>query len=198
MLGADGIVGVRLEVIRHAWGQSMAEFMAVGTAVKAEVPGEWKASNGRPFTSDLNCQDFWTLLKAGHKPKALVMGTCVYHVAHRGVEQWFKQVMRNAEMTNFTQALYEARELALERMQEEALAADADGIVGVTIEERTYGWDSHVIEYFALGTAISTGKDDTTIGDPTFTVSLNDAPRDKIVRTSTTPAGAAASAGAAH
>src|SRR5689334_16097084 len=35
VLGADGIVGVRLEVIRHAWGQGMAEFMAVGTAVQA-------------------------------------------------------------------------------------------------------------------------------------------------------------------
>src|SRR5438105_272420 len=61
VLGADGIVGVRLEVIRHAWGQGMAEFMAVGTAVKADAPGEWRAPSGRPFTSDLSCQDFWTL-----------------------------------------------------------------------------------------------------------------------------------------
>ncbi|MEP6756169.1 MAG: heavy metal-binding domain-containing protein [Chthonomonadales bacterium] len=196
MLGADGIVGVRLEVIRHAWGQSMAEFMAVGTAVKATAPGDWKAASGRPFTSDLNCQDFWTLLQAGHRPKALVMGTCVYHIAHRSMGQWFKQAMRNAEMTNFTQALYEARELALERMQEEAIDADANGIVGVTIEERTYGWDSHVIEYFAVGTAITGSDDSAHIGNPTFTVSLNDAPRDKIVRTSTMPT--ANESGAAH
>ena len=60
----------------------------------------------------------------------------------------------------------------------------------MTIEERTYGWDSHVVEYFAIGTAITTGKGDTHIGNPTFTISLNDAPRDKIVRTTTTPAGA--------
>jgi uncharacterized protein YbjQ (UPF0145 family) len=190
LLGADGIVGVRLEVIRHAWGQSMAEFMAVGTAVRATKPGEWKASSGRPFTSDLSGQDFWTLLRAGHRPLALVMGTCVYHVAHRGIAQWFKQVMRNNEMTNFTQALYDARELALERMQQEALSAQADGIVGVTIEERTYGWDSHVIEYFAIGTAISSSTGAEPIPSPTFTVSLNDAPRDKIVRTSTTPTAA--------
>src|SRR5437588_4226262 len=149
MLGADGIVGVRLDVIRHAWGQSMAEFMAVGTAVKALNPGDWRTGNGRPFTSDLTGQDFWTLLRSGHRPVALVMGTCVYHIAHRGVAQWFKQAMRNTEMTNFTQALYEARELALDRMQEEALAVNAEGIVGVNIDERTYGWDSHVIEYFA-------------------------------------------------
>jgi uncharacterized protein YbjQ (UPF0145 family) len=194
MLGADGIVGVRLEVIRHAWGNAMAEFMAVGTAVKAVQPGEWRAPSGRPFTSDLSCQDFWTLLRAGHRPLALVMGTCVYHVAHRGLGQWFKQVFKNAEMTNFTQALYEARELALDRMQEEALAAESDGIVGVTIEERTYGWDSHVIEYFAIGTAIHEGVGDSPaepIPAPIFTISLNDAPRQKIVR----PSNLAAQAG---
>jgi len=32
-LGADGIVGVRLEVNVHAFGQNILEFMAVGTAV---------------------------------------------------------------------------------------------------------------------------------------------------------------------
>ena len=182
LLGADGIVGVRLEVIRHAWGAAMAEFMAVGTAVKADQEGSWKSAGGRPFTSDLNCQDFWTLLRSGHRPMALVMGTCVYHVAHRGVAQWFKQVFRNAEMTNFTQALYDARELALDRMQEEALGVDADGIVGVTIEERTYGWDSHVIEYFAVGTAVTGTPESEPIPSPTFTISLNDPLRAKIVR----------------
>ena len=33
-LGADGIVGVRLEVERHEWGADLAEFIAIGTAVK--------------------------------------------------------------------------------------------------------------------------------------------------------------------
>lgn len=192
ILGADGIVGVQLDVIRHAWGASMAEFMAIGTAVKATVPGEWRAAGGRPFTSDLSCQDFWTLLRSGHRPLAFVMGTCVYHVAHRGLAQWFKQVLRNNEMTNFTQALYEARELALDRMQAEALSVESDGIVGVTIEERTYGWDAHVIEYYAVGTAITDrlmpdGTAPEPIKAPGFMLSLNDAPRQKVVRSSPAP-----------
>src|SRR5207248_6146023 len=33
-LGADGVVGVRLEVSRYDWGAELAEFIAVGTAVK--------------------------------------------------------------------------------------------------------------------------------------------------------------------
>ncbi len=189
VLGADGIVGVRLQVRRHAWATSMAEFVAIGTAVKAVQGGNWRSPSGRPFTSVLSGQDFWTLLHSGRKPLALVMGTCVYHVGHRGVAQWFKQGLRNVEMINFTQALYEARELALKRMQNEALAVQSRGIVGVTIEERTYGWDSHVIEYFAIGTAVTSASGSgAVIPTPTFMISLNDAPRDKIVQDSP-PAG---------
>ena len=33
-LGADGIVGVRLDIGRYEWGADLAEFIAVGTAVK--------------------------------------------------------------------------------------------------------------------------------------------------------------------
>src|SRR5437763_6620212 len=34
ILGADGVVGVRLEVNRYEWGENLAEFMAIGTAIK--------------------------------------------------------------------------------------------------------------------------------------------------------------------
>ena len=33
-LGADGVVGVRLDIGRYEWGAELAEFIAVGTAVK--------------------------------------------------------------------------------------------------------------------------------------------------------------------
>jgi uncharacterized protein YbjQ (UPF0145 family) len=33
-LGADGVVGVRLDIGRYEWGAEMAEFIALGTAVK--------------------------------------------------------------------------------------------------------------------------------------------------------------------
>src|SRR4030081_930138 len=32
-LRADGIVGVRLEVTRYEWGENLAEFVAIGTAI---------------------------------------------------------------------------------------------------------------------------------------------------------------------
>ncbi len=172
-LGADGIVGVRLDIGRYEWGDDMAEFIAIGTAIKHRDGELHRAPNGRPFTSDLSGQDFWTLLRTGHRPVGMVMGSCVYHVAHRGMFQSMKQAGQNVELPNFTQALYDARELAMERMQAEAEELKAEGIVGVQLREGSHGWGSHVIEFFAIGTAIVPYKDDHTIEAPTPVLDLS-------------------------
>lgn len=172
-LGADGIVGVRLTIGRYDWGADLAEFIAVGTAVKHRDGELHRAPDGRPFTSDLSGQDFSTLLRAGYRPVGLVMGNCVYHVARQGMMSALRQIGRNVEMTNFTQALYEARELAMGRMQAEAEAAQAGGLVGVRLNEASHGWGSHVIEFFAVATAVVPTKDDHTIEKPTLVLPLN-------------------------
>jgi uncharacterized protein YbjQ (UPF0145 family) len=171
-LGADGIVGVRLEIGRYDWGADLAEFIAVGTAVKHREGVLHRTPSGRPFTSDLSGQDFATLLRAGYRPAGLVMGNCVYHVARQGMLASLKQIGRNVEMPNFTQALYEARELAMERMQNEADEAQAHGIVGARIIERSHGWGSHVIEFFAIGTAVISVSDEHQIERPTLVLPL--------------------------
>lgn len=173
-LGADGIVGVRLEVGRQEWGENLAEFIAIGTAIKARNGESHRAPNGRPFTSDLSGQDFWTLTKAGYRPISFVMGNCVYHVGYQGVKAWFSQIGQNVEMPTYTQAIYDARELSLARMQAEAEQLGADGIVGATIKESSHGWGSHVIEYFAVGTSIIATRADHTIPTPSLILSLSD------------------------
>jgi uncharacterized protein YbjQ (UPF0145 family) len=172
-LGADGVVGVRLDIGRYEWGEHMAEFIAIGTAIKHREGKLHRAPNGRPFTSDLNGQDFWTLMRAGHRPVGMVMGSCVYHVAHRGFLQSMKQAGQNVELVNFTQALYDARELAMARMQTEAEQVEAEGIVGVQLQERNHGWGSHVIEFFAVGTAIVPTGEANALGSPTPTLDLS-------------------------
>src|SRR5947209_7704943 len=142
-LEADGIVGVRLDIRFYEWGRGTAEFIAIGTAVKGRE-GSFRTPAGKPFTSDLTGQDFWVLVQTGYAPLALVMGNCVYHVAHQSLGQWLGNVGTNVELPNFTQALYEARELAMERMQQEAEQVGAQGIVGVQIEEKSHIWSSHL------------------------------------------------------
>jgi uncharacterized protein YbjQ (UPF0145 family) len=175
-LGADGIVGVRLDVGRYDWGQNMAEFIAIGTAVKHREGLLHRAPNGRPFQSDLSGQEFWALLRTGHRPVGMVMGSCVYHVGRRGPLRTVTQTGTNVELPNFTQALYSARELAMQRMQAEAQDLGAEGIVGVTLSEKNHGWGSHVIEFFALGTAIIPTGERTKIEPPLTVLDLNDPP----------------------
>ena len=173
MLGADGIIGVRIEITTQQWETELAEFVAVGTAIRARNGKSYRNALGQPFTSALSGQDFWTLLRAGYLPAGLVLGNCVYHIAHQGMGQWFKQVGRNAEMVNYTQGLYEARELAMGRMQNEALALQAGGIVGMTVTQDNYEWEAHVIEFFALGTAVVPLSAEHTVPTPSLTLTLN-------------------------
>ncbi|MGH7056691.1 MAG: heavy metal-binding domain-containing protein [Acetobacteraceae bacterium] len=177
-MGADGIVGVKLTIKRLEWDEHLLEFIAIGTGV---VHGEgrkgFRAHDGGPFTSDLSGQDFWSLLHSGYRPVEMVMGSCVYHVAHRGAVAGLASTGRNVELENFTSAMYEAREIAVERMQAEAAAAQAEGVVGMDIHEGSHVWKSHVIEFFAIGTAVVPLDQEIAperIADPMLVLSVND------------------------
>jgi uncharacterized protein YbjQ (UPF0145 family) len=152
-LDADGVVGVRLEVKGFQRASHVAEFLAVGTAVRHRSENGHRPAHGRPFTSDLSGQDFWTLRRTGARPVGLVLGSCVYSVASFTSVGW--RIWRNLELPHFTQALYDARELAMTRMQREAKALAARGIVGVQLSEHHHGWGGRALEFLALGTAIT-------------------------------------------
>jgi uncharacterized protein YbjQ (UPF0145 family) len=150
---ADGVLGMRVEIARHG---HRAEFSAVGTAVRRRNGdgAKWRDGRGRPFTCDLSGADFWALVRGGFRPISLAHGVCVYHIAHRTLSQWFSGMGQNMEMQAFTQGTYDARELAMERMQEEARASGGTGIVAVNLSESAHGWDSHIMEMLAVGTSV--------------------------------------------
>ncbi|MGH9017546.1 MAG: heavy metal-binding domain-containing protein [Acidimicrobiales bacterium] len=177
-LGADGVVGVILRIQAYVWGQDVLEFVATGTAVRALAgTGAHRAPDGRSFTSDLSAQDFFRLLAAGATPVAFVLGTCVYHIAHQSAMQALRQAGQNQEMVQFTQGIYEARELALSRMQAEATEAQATGIVGVSVAVSSHVWGEHATEFLATGTAVRRLADEHRLPDsspkPTFTLGLD-------------------------
>jgi len=175
---ADGIVGVKLTIKRMEWDSNILEFIAIGTGVvHAKGHKGFRAHDGGPFTSDLSGQDFWSLLHAGYRPVEMVMGSCVYHVAHRGLISSLANIGNNIELENFTAAMYDAREIAIDRMQAEASTAKAEGVVGVDIHEGSHGWQSHVIEFFAIGTAVVPLDKELApeqIADPIMVLSVND------------------------
>jgi len=175
VLGADGIVGVRLEVGGYAWAENALEFTAIGTAVKAPADsGVWRTRDDKPFTSDFSVQDFYKLVTStGYVPRELVLGNCVYHIAHQGFMQQMRTLGNNVELNNYTEAIYDARELAMGRMQAEAESHGADGIVGMQIVEKTHIWSPHVIEFMAIGTSVEKRGEPKNV-PLTFQVGLND------------------------
>ena len=180
-LGADGIVGVRLEIEFKEFGSDLAEFIAIGTAVKgdeihARTPDgfSWRNNQNKPFTSDLSGQDFWTLIQAGYAPLGMTMGTCVYHIAHQKFWQVVGNVGQNVEIPQYTEALYDARELAMSRLQAEAEQLGAEGIVGVQMLSQSHRWGGHTTEFFAIGTAVRPLRPDHVIAKPQLVLPLTD------------------------
>src|SRR5579862_62346 len=80
------------------------------------------------FTSDLSVNEFLLVKEAGFDPLGLVVGSSIYHIGYQQ-SMW----NQNQEMIVLSEALYKARELAMERMEEEANELGADGIVGVRL-----------------------------------------------------------------
>lgn len=176
---AEGVVGVRLHVEHHRWrgGHQVVKLLALGTAVAfdpSHAPGDLRGAptlllaDGRPFTSALSGQDFVTLLRAGYRPVSVAVGSCVYELNAYGVWQ-VAQSNQNVEIAEYTQALFDARELAMERMTQDLFSdfglagahqaaghPDAPvGVVGMKVTEATHAGANNVIEYTAIGTAVA-------------------------------------------
>src|SRR6202451_1675520 len=105
--------------------------------------------SGSIFTSDLSVNEFLLVREAGFRPRGLVLGTSIYHVGLQ-VGRWGK----NQELTVLSQALYHARELAMTRMEAEADALGADGIVGVRLDVEMKEFGNDIAEFIAIGTAV--------------------------------------------
>lgn len=167
LLGASGVIGVRLRAKPSGMGSRMTEFTAYGTAVR--IPGY--PTDGEPFTSDLNGQDFWQLYKAGYKPKGLVMGLCSYYIWTNWKAQWqlyglFGVGLKNQEIESYANGFYESRNRAINRLTQELYDLRADGCVGMSvhhyIEKIEHGSEDNkqidlLINFSALGTAVDTG-----------------------------------------
>ena len=101
------------------------------------------------FTSDLSVSEYVLLGEAGFEPLGFVVGSSIYHVGLQ-VGRW----NQNQELQVLTQAMYNARELAMARMRAEADHLGADGIVGVALRMQMYAWGQNCLEFVATGTAV--------------------------------------------
>src|SRR5215470_10604196 len=101
------------------------------------------------FTSDLSVAEYALICEADLEPLGFVVGSTIYHVGMQQVG-WSE----NTELEILTQAMYNARELAMSRMRNEAQQLGADGIVGVELLIQDYAWTEDELEFMAAGTAV--------------------------------------------
>lgn len=136
LLGATGVLGVRLTRKEHEWGSDLLEFAAFGTAIRERDISAPARDGHALFLSDLSGQDFWKLRQAGFRPVGVAGGNCTYYQ----IPTWQTQratggglfgSWQNQELQDYTQALYEARELGMGRLTREAQTLGGVGLVGV-------------------------------------------------------------------
>jgi len=172
--GGVGVVGVHVESDIERLHMDVE---LVGTAVRP-VASHGKHSSrgaaGRPFASDLSARDFVLLDRAGWMPAGLAFGASFAYVPRRNVGTVISQKSQNVELTNFTEAMYSAREAAMSRLQDSAVSLDAAGIVDMNITEGPMRFAHHAIGFTAWGTAIRLAADAHQHIQPSVVLPLDD------------------------
>lgn len=168
--GGHGVVGVRVQVEIHP---AHVDVALVGSAVRP-VNGH-ERHPAAPFMSDLSARDFCLLHSAGWRPMGLAFGASFVYAPRRSARAALGQAGQNVELTNFTQAMYQSRELAMERMQRSALALGAGGVVSVVMRQGPMAFATHAVGFTAWGTAVKVGPEGHRHLDPTMVVALDDA-----------------------
>jgi uncharacterized protein YbjQ (UPF0145 family) len=168
-VGGHGVVGVTVsfEIYPHH-----IDAILVGTAVR---PIEKTREIVRYFVSDLSTRDFCLLHQAGWKPMGLAFGASFVHAPRRSAATALQQRTQNVELTNFTEALYAARESAMERMQSSALRVGATGVVAAQIHEGPMYFANHAIGFTAWGTGISPAPSGHRFVQPQVVLTMDDA-----------------------
>jgi uncharacterized protein YbjQ (UPF0145 family) len=127
ILGASGIVGVRVVQRMHDWNGRFAEFTIFGTAV--ELP-DWQGD--QPFSSLLSGQEFWQLWEGGWEPRGIAIGACSY----TDCTDWttIHQRSYNQELITYTDCFYQAREAAMQQFVKDLRRLRAQGAVGMKVD----------------------------------------------------------------
>jgi uncharacterized protein YbjQ (UPF0145 family) len=163
---------VGVHIVRNVHS-SHVEISLLGTAVRPV--GLERVELNKVFVSDLSARDFSRLMVAGWEPLGLATGASFVYAPRRGVGAVFQQQTQNVELTNFTEAMYSARESAMARMQESALTLGGTGVVEVKVVEGPMSFASHAVKFVAWGTVVRLAASSHQLVQPTTVVSLNDA-----------------------
>ncbi|MCL4445774.1 MAG: heavy metal-binding domain-containing protein [Actinobacteria bacterium] len=165
--GGSGVVGVKVDLRVRA---QHIDVSLTGTAIRRTG----KKPTGFEFISDLSARDFAVLTRSGWTPLGLATGASFVIAPRRTAKQWAAQQGQNVELPHLTEALYQAREGAMARMQQAGISMHAQGIVDVKMDEGPMGAGGRVMQFVAVGTAVKLAASEHQMIRPEMVVTLND------------------------
>jgi uncharacterized protein YbjQ (UPF0145 family) len=183
LIGAHGVVGVRLSLVRHEWAEKTVEVQVIGTAIE----GRTRPTSGT-WMCDLSGQEWWALYRAGYESVGLVWGHCTWFLLTTQYDEWNEKSFQNVEITHWSDGLSSARHRAMAHVLRDAKHLNATGVCGVRIERRldevrlsgsgenpAYEREHHNLVLSIVGTAIRVRANAPTAVKPTLNVlSLRD------------------------
>lgn len=143
---ANAVIGIETSIMPLLGTQEM---IMIGTASTHLALNDYIAD---PVTSDMTNEELWNLVNIGYLPIRLVMGVSVYSLGlASGITSSLKSLV-GGQIESLTELLYEAREMALQRVEEDAEKCGADEVVGV--KTRVYDLGGGLVEFMVIGTAV--------------------------------------------
>jgi uncharacterized protein YbjQ (UPF0145 family) len=133
MLGANAVVGIGVEREREQGGEEGVVSFS-GTAVRIDT---WRSRNTVPVLTLASAQELWAMLRSGIEPVGIAGGFArIETLPSKGTVAATMRWRRtpNVELPDLTEAVYEARRLALERLIDEASSLNADGLIGIDLK----------------------------------------------------------------
>ena len=163
--GADAVIGIEMKVNSSLRDSGNVEYLVFGTAVRETTLAGRDVS--RPRMCALSGQDVDKLRRIGAETLEVIGHTSVVCVE---LSPWANRMMGswagNQEMTEVTQGVYAARQLAMDDVRQQASQAGANDMVISTlthnIDHHEYegaGYRHHffIVSMHVLGTAIALG-----------------------------------------
>lgn len=163
--GALAVVDVGYRRVAYDWATNSVEVVAVGTAVTSDRFTLDRDEEGLPLVN-VSGEDVVKLLAAGQWPTGIVGGSTVVFVLSsyrtRSAQSYmFGSGWQNQELEDYTRGVYEARELAMRYLRDEARETGAAGVLGIALDHELHEVEQNdqvnlVITIHALGTGVAT------------------------------------------
>ena len=144
--GGLGITGVTSELVFH---EGNVEFLSIGSAVHTK---DVSSGDAFTFSTSSDGQELFTQVDAGYQPLRFVFGNVAYSIGiTKGIIGSLK-TMRRGEVKEFSDIFNTTRNLALQRIIDDAKQVGANSIVGIETSILPVGI-SGVHEMLMIGTA---------------------------------------------